>query len=60
MKCASPNSADAPALLAHDAQDLAIEIELEHLAGMPMGKPERLVGSDEQAAGRAGMLPIPA
>src|SRR5262245_1914267 len=40
----------------HDADHLAVEIELHDLAGVAVRQPDVLVGTHEQPAGRAGML----
>src|SRR5262249_55328368 len=50
--------AERLSLLAHGAEHVALAIELEHLAGVAVRKPEVLLAVDEQPAGRAGKLPF--
>jgi hypothetical protein len=53
MKCASPNS-PGPALAAHAARDLAVKIELQHAAGMPMPEPQRAAAVSSRPQGVPG------
>src|SRR5262249_17783653 len=48
--------AERLALLAHDTEHIAVEIELDDLAGVAVREPEVLIAPDEESARRAGKL----